>query len=197
MRKMMSPVLVLTALVSLALAARADATTIVIQPSSQDAYVMRSQPNAVHGSAPTATRMFVMSSTPNPRWERALVQFDLPIPAFSSITSATLQINQQSGVLPNDRTHGAHLVTNSWLQSSVKWFTMPAFNGSPTSTALVGTSRGFKSFTVTGDVQGWVNDASTNHGWLVMDENETTGNDEVGYVTREENHGVDIPKRPS
>jgi len=183
-----------------ALASAVWAASLTIQPSDQDAYIMRAQPNAVHGSAITATRMFVQPSTgttQNPRYERALVQFDLPIPRFSTITSATLEINEQSGNLTGPRTHGAHRITSSWLQSTVKWNTMPTFNPTATDTATVGTSRGFKTFNVTADVQDMVNDPTTNHGWMVIDENETNANNaEVGYVTREETQASQIPNKP-
>ncbi len=179
------------------IATSAAATTLVIQPSSQDAYVTQQQPNHVFGSSPTTTRMFVQSSTPNPRVERGLVQFDLSgIPQFSTVTSAVLQINQQSAPLGNSRTHGVHKIGAAWLQSTVKWNTQPGANLSPTSTAIVGDSKGFKSFTVTPDVQAFVNNPTTNFGWLVRDQAENVGNQEVGYVTREESHIPDIPKEP-
>jgi hypothetical protein len=59
----------------------ANATTVVIQPSSQDAYLRQDKPNRVFGNS-TVDRIEVQSSTPNPRIERGLVQFDLSsIPA--------------------------------------------------------------------------------------------------------------------
>jgi len=194
MRSIALPTLTLTLALACVPAARAD--TLVIQPSSQDAYLRQNQPNHVYGSGPTNTRIFVMSSTPNPRVERGLVQFDLPIPQFSTVTAATLEINEQSGDLPATRVHGVHRVTVPWLQSTVKWNTQPPALVTPTSTAVVGVGRGFKAFDVTPDVQAFVNDPTLNFGWMVRDQAEASGNDEVGYVAREEAHIPDVPKRP-
>jgi hypothetical protein len=172
------------------LGGEARATTVTILPSSQDTYVDGSSPNHIYGVGGTANRMFVQPSNGvlNPKIQRALVQFDLSsVPQFSTISSAILEINEQSGNLPSSRTHGVHRATAAWAQGSVKWNTQPTANASPTSTQTVGTSRGYKSFDVTSDVQASINSPAVNHGWLVKDQTETgSTNEDVGYVTRED-----------
>ncbi len=179
---------VLGAAVTLVLASSvANATTTVVQPSNQDAYLRQDKPNHVFGNS-TVDRIEIQSSTPSPRIERGLVQFDLSmIPQFSTVTSATLDLYQASSPVSPARTHGVYKVLESWLQSGVKWNTTPSAVAAPTATQSVGPVRNvFYSFVVGGDVQAWVNDPNSNHGWLVKDQAETTGNDTIAYTSRDD-----------
>src|SRR5262249_48823907 len=72
----------------------------------------------------------------------------------------------------------------------------PPFVAAPTATALVGSGTGFKSFTVTPDVQTAVNLCAADHGWLIRDQNETASNDQVNYVALEDKHPAQLAKRP-
>ena len=190
------PRILLTLLVVAAGASRAAAATINIQPSSQDAYIQQDKPNRTAGSGVTNTRIRVMSSTPNPRIRRGLVQFDLSgIPQFSTVSSAVLSLYEANnpGVA---RSHGVHRINDSWLQSTVKWNTQPSVQAVATAVAAVGTSTGFRAFTVTSDVQAWINDPTVSHGWMVKDTAETTGNNEIADISKEEDHIPDLPNRP-
>ncbi len=172
------------------------ATTISIQPSSQDAYIQQDKPNRTAGSGVTNTRIRVMSSTPSPRIRRGLVQFDLSaIPRFSSVSAATLGLYEANNI-GTGRTHGVYRVDDPWLQSTAKWSTQPSIQAVASALASVGTSKGFRSFEVTADVQGWVNVPPSNHGWMVKDTAETTGNDEIADISKEEDHIPDLPNRP-
>jgi hypothetical protein len=185
-----------SALILATLATSAGATVVTLQPSSQDAFIQQDKPNRIAGAGVNNTRIRVMSSTPSPRIRRGLIQFDLSaIPASATISSAILEIYEANnpGVT---RTDGLHRILAPWLQSAVKWNNQPASMVSPTDTAAVGTVRGFKSFTVTNDVQQAVNVCTADHGWMVKDQAETTGNIEVNYIAREENHIPDLPNRP-
>jgi hypothetical protein len=183
-------------LVMLGLASSASATLVTIQPSNQDAYIQQDKPNRTAGSGITNTRIRVMSSTPNPRIRRGLVQFDLSgIPQFSTINSAVLSLYEANNPAVS-RTHGVHRVNDPWLQSTVKWSTQPTIQAIATALTAVGTSTGFKAFTVTGDVQAWTNNPTANHGWMVKDTAETTGNNEIAHISKEEDHIPDLPNRP-
>src|SRR5689334_20433380 len=188
--------LLIALLVVAAGASRAAAATISIQPSSQDAYIQQDKPNRTAGSGVTNTRIRVMSSTPNPRVRRGFVQFDLSaIPQFSTINSATLGLYEANNI-GVARTHAIFRVNDPWLQSTVKWNTQPTVQAVASALASVGTSKGFRSFAVTSDVQGWVNAPPTNHGWAVRDTAESTGNDEIADISKEEDHIPDLPNRP-
>ncbi len=190
---------VLAATIVVGLSVASEAAVITIQPSSQDAYVRQDRPNQLFGSGTTNRRIIIQSSTPNPRIRRGLVQFDLSIiPQFSGINSATLEIYKPVNATAT-RTHGVHRIDDGWLQSTVKWNTQPAHQASPSDTEVIagGTgTAGFKSFTVTSDVQGFVNAPTSNHGWMVRDQAETTDNDDVPYISREEDNIPEQPNRP-
>lgn len=184
------------ALAPLLLGGRAFASSVVLQPSSQDAFVQQDKPNRIAGAGINNTRVRVMSSTPSPRIRRGLVQFDLStIPASATITAAIVEIFEANnpGI---GRVHGLHRILAPWLQSAVKWNNQPASSASPTATAAVGTARGFIAYDVTGDVQQAVNVCTNDHGWTVRDQAETTGNVEVNYIAKEEDHIPDVPNRP-
>jgi hypothetical protein len=186
------------ALVVLASGTPARAVIVVIQPSNQDATLLQDFPNRPRGSGTTNTRFQVRTSTPNPRIRRGLVQFDLSaIPQNSTISSAILSLYQDSSPTAAAHTNDLHRVDEAWLQSEVKWNTQPAIQAAPTdSNATVGPVRQFYDWTVTADVQGWINAPSTNHGWLVKDAAETATNEIISYVSTEEFANPDLPKRP-
>jgi hypothetical protein len=174
----------------------ATAATIAIQPSIQDAYIQQDKPTRTAGSGPTNTRIRVLSSSTNTKIRRGLVQFDLSaIPQFSTVTSAVLSL-YEANTITGSRTHGVYRVNQAWLESAVTWNTQPTVQAVATATASVGTSQGFRTFTVTGDVQGWANAPTSNHGWMVKDAAETTGNDEIAYIAKEEDNIPDLPHRP-
>ncbi len=195
MRPLASSTVVLAVVLSL-VGTTTHATTITLQPSSQDAYITQDRPNKIAGASPRNTRIRIMSSTPNPRIQRGLVQFNLStIPAAATINSAiaSLYEGNNPGVT---RTHGLHRVTAAWLQSAVKWNNQPPHVASASATASVGTSTGFKAFDVTADVQVAVNLCAADRGWMVKDQAETTGNVSVNYIAKEEDAIPDQPNRP-
>src|SRR5262245_38903249 len=102
-------------------AAPAAATTIVVQPSNQDAFIRKNAPNRVAGSNPTNQRIRVQASPPNTQVWRGLVQFPLEsIPFGSTINSATAELFAGNNPSNPALTHGLHRVTAPWLQSAVK-----------------------------------------------------------------------------
>ena len=177
----------------LTLVAPTAATTVVVQPSSQDAFIKKNFPNRISGANRSNTRMRVQASPPNTQVWRGLVQFSLAgIPFGSTVNSAVAEISAGNNASNPTLTHGLHRITTSWLQSDVKWNNAPPFNASPTATALVGSGTGFKAFTVTPDIQAAVNLCAADHGWLVKDQAETATNEQVNYVSLEEDGAADI-----
>lgn len=113
------------------------------------------------------------------RLQRALLHFDLSsIPPGSRIDSAILTLH----VL---RTGGAatgvalHKVTSEWNELASTWshaifpgtpWTTPGGDFEPTATASTGdvpSSRSIVISNLTGDIQSWVNDSSSNFGWVL------------------------------
>ncbi len=171
------------------------AATVVIQPTNQDAFIQKNQPNRITGTK--NTRLRVEASPLNTKVKRALVQFPLgAIPPGSLVTSAVIGLNASINAGSGTLTHGVHRVTAPWQENTVKWNNQPPFVATPSATALVGDGRGFKSFDVTVDVQSAVNLCSTDHGWLVKDVAETGSNLDVAYISQEEAHPADVPNRP-
>ena len=182
-------------------AAPASAATIVLQPSNQDAFVQQDKPNRISSGKAQNQRLRVQSSIAAiPRIKRSLVQFDLSgIPGGAVINSAVLALHEANNA-GTPRIHGLHRISTGWLQSTVKWNNQPAAVAGASSTAAVGVSRGTRVFTVTADVQAFINAPTLNHGWLVKDTNEivvaAAETAEVTYNSRAENHIPDLPDRP-
>ena len=187
---------VLAGVLLAASAAPAPAATVVIQPSSQDAYIQQDRPNRIAGAGRFNTRVRVRGATTLPRVWRGFVQFDLAaIPAAATVHAAILELfeGNNPGVA---LTHGLHRVAAPWLQSAVKWSNQPPHDSLASATASVGTSRDFKAFDVTADVAAFVAFCSDDHGWLIKDQDES-GNDEmVNYIAKEEDGAADLGNRP-
>ncbi|MCC6847906.1 MAG: DNRLRE domain-containing protein [Deltaproteobacteria bacterium] len=187
----------LLALAAVLATAPAFADVIQVQPSNQDAFIRKNFPNRIAGANPTNQRIRVQASPPNTQVWRGLVQFSLAgIPFGSTVNSAVAELSAGNNPSNPALVHGLHRLTAPWLQSAVKWNNAPAFVAAPTATAFVGTGTGFKAFTVTPDVQAAVNLCAADHGWLVKDQNETASNDQLNYVSLEDIHPAQLPKRP-
>jgi hypothetical protein len=180
---------------SLACAAPAPAATIVIQPSNQDAFIMKDHKNRVTGTK--NTRIRVEAAPRDNKTRRALVQFPLgAIPPGSTVTSAVVGLYAAVNAGNPALTHGLYRIIDPWQENAVKWSNQPRFVATPSATALVGDGRGFKSFDVTADVQGAINLCAADHGWLIKDVAETGSNDAVAYISKEELHPAEIGNRP-
>jgi hypothetical protein len=187
------------AVVALALllfaAGPAVAGTVVIQPSKDDAFVMKNAPNRISGTK--NSRLRVEASPLENKVKRTLIQFQLAsIPPGSTVTSAILSLYAAVNAADPTLVHGVHRITEPWAQNTVKWNNQPPFVATATATALVGGGRGFKNFDVTTDVQAAVNLCKNDNGWMLKDEAEAGSNDQLAYISREEGHPVDVPNRP-
>lgn len=129
---------------------------------------------------------------------RALVQFDVSaIPSGANVTSATLTLCYPSNPSGGSQghVHELRMVTSAWNESTVTWDTQPTASGSVTDSITVPTSSQCMTFDVTSDVQAWVDDDTTNHGWRLNDQDEGVGpSSDAKYGTREQ---VNAAERPS
>ena len=103
---------------------------------------------------------------------RGLAQFDVSsIPGGATVTSATFKLCA-TAVPGSTRTQDVYLVTSSWVETSVTWGTQPTVAASATASATTPASAGCMTWTVTSDVQLWV-DGTANNGFLVREQDET------------------------
>ena len=129
--------------------------------ASADSFVQTGSPNTNSG---TSTAMTVGSYFLNN--QRSFVQFDVSsIPASFTVQSATLILCATSTPVVS-RTYNVTRVTASWVETTVTWNNQPAVAGSTTDTAASAT--GCLNWTVTDDVQTWVNGTTAN-GWRISD----------------------------
>ncbi len=141
--------------------AEASATSIIIT-SSEDAYVYLNSPDSNYGTGD----VFVDGKDT----KRGLYTFDLSsIPSGATIQSATLSLYATTVI----RSYAveAHGATSTWSESSVTWNTQPSFDSTATSSVVTVASQ-FNNWTVTSDVQYFVDNLAQNHGWALKYANE-------------------------
>ena len=134
----------------------------------------------------------VVNSDPTKR-KRGLVSFDVSsIPSGSTINSATLTLCLSANP-GSTRTHELRRITSSWVETVVVWNDQPTASGTVTDTITVPTTAQCLTFTVTADVQAWV-DGTANNGWRISDQDEATNSGDVEYRTRENGTAAERPK---
>src|SRR5262252_6227271 len=97
------------------------------------------------------------------------------------------------------RTHTANRVTSTWLDSSITWNNQPTFSSATDSQNIPSTPpTALVRWSVTGDVQGFVNSTFTNYGWCVKDatEDAASGNNTGTYDATEANTATDKTLAP-
>src|SRR5436309_101915 len=129
---------------------------------------------------------------------RTFVRFDLTgSPISGTVTNAKLRLLM--GTSPNNsRTHNAHRVTASWAENTITWNTQPAVAASPTDSQSTGTTNlTLLRWTVTPDVNGFVNGSPTNFGWRISDSIEdASGGNKAAYESTEANTSGDKTQGP-
>jgi len=123
------------------------------------------------------------------------VEFNVSsIPAGATVDSATLTLCA-TAVPSSTKTYEVHRVTASWVEGSVTWDTQPAVAASATTSATTPASAACMTWTVTSDVQLWV-DGTTNNGWRVFDTVEGSGPNKTNVFRSKEDTAVpaDVPK---
>jgi hypothetical protein len=145
-----------------------------------DSFVELDNPDANNG---TQTEMSV-DGDPT-QTNRAFVRFDVSsIPAGSTVGHATLMLCFAAN-LAEGRVHELRLVTSDWTEMGVTWNNQPTVSATVTDSITVPSGAQCVSFTVTVDVQAWV-DGAANYGWRLADQDElTAGSYLATYATRE------------
>lgn len=117
----------------------------------------------------TATTLQVRSGLEN---KRTFVRFDLSecaIAAGAEIKAARLQLHL-SAAPTSSRTYAVHRLTATWAEGTLNWNNQPGVAASATATTTTGTTAGVTlEWTVTTDVDAFVNGTTTNFGWRVAD----------------------------
>ena len=156
--------------------------------ASADAYISDQQQNNNYNTSEMRVESYYQGTGRN---IRSLIRFDtLIIPVGSSIISATLNIN--AGTVPGEtRTYQVYSTTTPWAESVVTWNTQPSVTSTATSSS---TSPGWMGWTVTSDVQGWVN-GNNNYGWQIRDQTENSNTQFITAFHSRENPDPNL--RPS
>jgi hypothetical protein len=112
---------------------------------------------------------------------RALVRFAMPasVPAGCVIQSATLRLYAASW--KTGRTLQALQINAGWTESAVTWGNQPATTGAAATTS---SGSGYLQWNVTTHVQAMYN-AGANHGFLIRDASENSGDKEQQFHSRE------------
>ena len=147
--------------------------------ASADSSVSTGSPTTNSG---TSTAMTVGSFFLNN--QRSLVRFDVSsIPASFTVQSATLTLCATTTPAVS-RTYNVTRVTASWVETTITWNNQPAVAGSATDT--VSSALGCLTWTVTDDVQTWVNGTTAN-GWRISDSEDGSGTNYTSdFRTRED-----------
>jgi hypothetical protein len=135
----------------------------------------------------TATELHVSGGATD---KRTFARFDLstcsPSTASAEVKSAKLRLVLSTAPGQN-RTYVAHKVSASWAEGSVTWNNQPGV-GTSSGTVATGTTNGVTlEWTVTTDVQAFVNTPATNYGWRIADTDESglIGSQEGRFGSRE------------
>lgn len=135
-----------------------------------DDYVQQDKPSANNGAAPAA--LDVQSSS-GKNW-RAFVRFDLSacspaIPATATVKQAQLRMYATSGTT-TPRTYEVRKALASWTETGLTWANQPAVAASATdAVACCALSNTYYTWTVTPDVQSFVNTPAANFGFRISD----------------------------
>jgi hypothetical protein len=152
----------------------------VTAASEADSWIMDKDPGKNFGS--DSILKVVAKNGEN---SRALLRFALPaLPAGCQITGAELQLRNASA--KPGRTIQVFQVAGAWTETGVTWANQPATAGPP---ATAPSASGTMRWNVTAQVQGMYGGA--NHGFLVRDAAEGSGDTEQQFHSREK--GPDNP----
>ena len=142
--------------------------------STSDSYVNEKKSTTNYG---TDASMIVESRNANDK--RAFVQFDVSsIPGTATVSTATLTLCTTA--VTGGRTYNVHRVTSSWTQTGVTWVAQPTVAASATDSLVTPSTAGCMTWTVTADVQAWVDGSAVNNGLRVSDSVESVGGPGAG-----------------
>jgi hypothetical protein len=182
--------------------ARADSVT--VQPVA-DAELREGTPTLNFGAGPTIVSGGLGLSAANEK-RRGLFQFDLAgqVPAGSTVTSVVVTVAVvKVPSIPVSSTFGLHRLLQPWGETNVTWSTRlspetpweaggaagesdsVAAPGSTVFIADIGNYTFASTPNLVADVQLWADNPSTNFGWLLMSDAETTLRSARHFAARE------------
>jgi hypothetical protein len=160
--------------------------------SAADSFVELDHPDVNNG---TLAEMSVDGDVT--QTNRAFVRFDVSsIPAGSTVSHATLKLcfSSDPGAGAQGHIHQLRRVTSSWTETGVTWNSEPTVSTTVTATITVPSGAQCISFSVTSDVQAWV-DGAPNYGWRLNDQDEATPSSSLtSYATREDSASGQRPQ---
>lgn len=160
-----------------------------------DTYVQENAAGTVTGA--TATTMYVQSQSAANR--RVYLRFDLSaaspaaLPGTATVTDARLRL-MVATTPGNQRTNNIQRADASWDEGSITWTNKPGVTGAVGSATVLttlspatnaGENQTWVRWTVTADVQGFVNSSFTNNGWRIIDATENAAVVASRYFTTE------------
>jgi hypothetical protein len=158
------------------------ATTVSIQPSSQDSYISEWSSSSNNGG-----NDYILVNPHAGHAYRIVVKFDLSsIPSGSTVSTATLKLlyNHGTSETPAGRTYMAYRITQSWTEMGVTWERYDGTNSWATSggdyttsggaSSIFPSSYGWMSWDVTNIAKAWIETGEPNNGFLVKDDNESS-----------------------
>jgi hypothetical protein len=156
--------------------------------AAADTYNRQDRPDNNYG---TVNRIHIKSQST--KESRSFVRFDISsIPVGSTINSATLTLCAVT-VPATTRTYEVRRVTSSWVETTLTWNLQPTVAATQTDSTTTPALPACMNWTVTSDVQLWV-DGTTNDGWRVSDSVLDTANNTARFRTREAGGGADQPQ---
>ena len=143
---------------------------IVIYPEQESTWVTNAYPNTPKGCNQTTLRIWTNAA------DLIFIKFDISSLAGHTISEAKLRLWKESwgywpdtwGNPPNEsaRQVYVHRITSPWSCSTVTYNTRPSVYATATAqTDHTLNSQVWNEWTVTSDVQGWLNNSFPNYGW--------------------------------
>jgi hypothetical protein len=144
--------------------------------SSGDTHVSEGSPTTNYGTSTSMQVQLFKDEYGTIYRNRIFIKFDLSsLPINIDITSAKLYLYMY-GSTAHTRTIAVHDVSdNSWGETTITWNNKPSYDATATTTTSIGTSSGWKYFTITSDVEDAYNAASQTLSECIKDNSETTG----------------------
>ena len=132
--------------------------------------------------------------------KRIFVRFNLTGAGITgTVDSALLRMQLVSAGSNFPRTHTANRVTTpAWLESTITWTNQPAFSAATDSQSAPRTPLpALIRWSVTSDVQGFINSSFVNNGWCIKDATENdSSNNNGSYKATEANTATDKTQGP-
>jgi len=154
---------------------------ITIQPGAgegKDAMVMYGDnPDINYGSDPD----LIIGNTSKEHY-RSYLQFNLEtLPVGAVIANADLKLYQYNTSGTEDLSVGLHLVTESWEENSINWSNQSHFGTVETKVSVIAGESTWISWDITSLLQEWLDGSHPNHGIVLCDEEEYTGETYFSY----------------